>query len=327
MKATARCSNNHKLCRTTAARIVATVTGKQRNAWYSEIIALFEKTHTQKPRPPNCPRREEIADNEFMTMKRRHRTFFYALLMAVALYPSALYAGRDAILDPAIPTYWYVGAFGGLNLNSHSGEYSIYDGPTKCCTFNSGSGTGMVLGLRAYIPLSSSLWLQPRLSYESRGGVLTSAPYTSLILGKNHTVENATLQYELEAGLPYVNLDLLGAWSITPNMGLYLCAGPSIAVAVDAAFSEYDNILSPSGVSFDTLGSTRVLVNSAKLNDYNSLQLGLRAGVGANIHLWKSWFVSPEIIYHLPLSGFSTRSGDSWKGSIVQCTIGITRQL
>jgi len=212
-------------------------------------------------------------------------------------------------------------------LNSHSGTYSLYDANTACCTFTSGSGTGLALGLRAYIPLAENIFFEPRLSYEGRGGLLSGNDYQQLIRGKGNTLESATFRNELEASLPFMNLDLLAGYTLVPKIGLYVCGGLSIAGVANTSYAEYENIVAPSDVYYSGTTSTRQKVFSGNLPNFNGLQLGLRAGVGANIHLVRKWYLSPEVLYHLPLTKYSTANASDWKSSLIQLTLGLTLQL
>lgn len=260
-----------------------------------------------------------------LMLRFRVSSLLYAVVMVCSL--SQLQAGRDAILYPASPQHWFIGVFGGVNLNSHTGTYSLYDGSQACCTFTSGSGTGMVLGVRAYIPLAEQVFLEPRLSFEGRGGLLSGNDYVQMIRGQGNTLEPGTFRNELETDLPYFSLDILGGYTLLPKIGLYVCGGVNIGGAASTTYEEFESIVSPKDVFYNGTTSTRQRVFNGDLPNFKSLQLGLRAGLGANIHVYRKWYLSPEVLYHFPIGTYSSENGSDWKSSIVQCTIGLTLQL
>ncbi len=271
----------------------------------------------------SCPKNSWFNN---ITMMNRSRRKILILLISIAS-ASMLYAGRDANLEPATPTHWYIGGFAGINSNSHTGTYGLYDDNRPCCTFNSGSGVGVVLGVKAFIPLTERISFEPRVVFEGRGGTLKGSAYEQSIRGQNNQVELASYQDELVTTLPYLCVDALADYIVIPKYGLYVCAGFSMGMAISTSYTQYENILGPADVTYVNSGLTRQEVNSAKLPDFQSFQFGVRFGLGANIHLKNKLYLSPEVLYTIPFTSYSSNAGTAWKSTQLQPTLGICFQL
>ncbi len=256
------------------------------------------------------------------------RTFALALLTLLTLSSRPLLAGeRDMILEPGERRQTLVGVFGGLNFNSHKGDYSIFDGNQPCCTFHDGSGTGAVFGLRAIIPFGQRWIFEPRLSYEGRGGLLKASVYQNQFRGANNQIETGNFQNELETSLPFINLDLMAGYVLWKRIGLSVNAGFSIGMGLSKNYDEFESYLGPSGVQYVKDNSTRTSLPSGQIQDFNSLQFGFRAGLLAAIPLTKRLYLCPEILYHLPINPVSAQASSAWKISILQPTLGLSLSL
>ncbi|MBS1913587.1 MAG: PorT family protein [Bacteroidetes bacterium] len=225
----------------------------------------------------------------------------------------------DRILDPGDAGMLLIGPFAGLDYNMHTGQFTISDGNFSCCTADGGSGLGLVFGGKAFIPLSETFSLSPRILYEGRGGTFTGTPDSMLIFGQNQQLETAQIDKEFKASIGTLGVDLLATLTVT-DFGLYLAAGPSASYVIAKDFSQTATITRPSGVTFLD-GSTSQEMFHGDLDIINRFQMALRGGVGANIPIAQNLYLNPEALYGFPLTKFSKQ--DNWKGSTLQGTIGL----
>lgn len=94
-----------------------------------------------------------------------------ALCVGGLVLPDTATAGlklsRDVILAPASTEMpQYIGVYGGLAMNYHSGTFSLTDGNTVCCTFTDGDGLGFVGGVKGFFSVIENLYYSPRLALE-----------------------------------------------------------------------------------------------------------------------------------------------------------------
>lgn len=234
-----------------------------------------------------------------------------------------LLLSRDMILEPGDETRTLIGVYGGVNFNTHSGTFALVDGNLPCCTFNEGTGIGAVLGVKAFIPIASNLYFSPRLAYEGRGGTLKASEFTNDIIGADNIKEKATFRNEMVTTLPALNIDLLATYTFIPDYGLYVAAGVSGAYILSKNYSVSENILAPTGVTYSGTNSTSKEISSSSFTVFNSIQIGIRLGIGATISINDNIYINPEVLYHLSLTTLSTQSGSDWKSSLIQPTLGI----
>ncbi len=234
-----------------------------------------------------------------------------------------LLLSRDMILEPGEDSKTLIGIYGGINYNMHSGAFSLTDGVTTCCTFNEGNGIGAVAGIKAFLSLADNFYLSPRLAYEGRGGTLHAVEYANDILGANHTIEKATFRNDLDMALPVLNLDILTAYTFVPQYGIYAAAGISGGYIMNQNYTESENIIAPSNVFYYGTSSTSKVIAQSSFTDFSALQFGVRFGLGAMISLNDNIVINPEMLYHLPLSAYTTLHSSDWKTSLMQPTLGI----
>ncbi|MFN8366004.1 MAG: outer membrane beta-barrel protein [Candidatus Kapaibacterium sp.] len=234
-----------------------------------------------------------------------------------------LLRSHDMILEPGDDAKTYVGVYGGINYNMHNGTFSLVDGTTTCCTFNNGTGIGAVAGVKAFLPLASNLYFSPRLAYEGRGGTLRAAEYTNDIIGADHIIEKATFRNDLDMTLPTINLDILSAYTFVPQYGVYVAAGVSSGFVLSKNYTESENILAPSGVYYNGTTSTSKEIAQSSFTDFSALQFGVRVGLGAMVSISDNISINPEVLYHVPLTAYTTQYSSTWKTSLIQPTLGI----
>ena len=225
----------------------------------------------------------------------------------------------DRILFPGNVRMLLAGPYGGIDANMHKGTFSTTEGGLPCCTFDNGSGIGLVAGLKAFIPLSDNFDISPRLLYENRGGKFTGALQSYPIRGQNNAVEIATLENTLDIALHTMTLDLFASYTFT-SFGLYVAAGPSASLLLGKNFSQTERIVAPPGVTY-LGGATSKEVFSGDFGITNSALFALRGGLGAIFPVSASIRLNPEVLYSFPLNKLS-KDGD-WKVSSVQATLGV----
>jgi len=228
----------------------------------------------------------------------------------------------DRILEPTGRSPM-IGLFGGPNVAMHSGLFTISENGIVCCTFEDGTGVGLVLGLKAFIPIADRIDITPRISYETRPGKFTTLGEPLPILGANNQVQTMRFEDELNVDLQGLAIDPMASYTLT-DFGLYIVLGPSISFVMSKGFTKDETIATPVGVVYKTGGTTKRLVEG-DIENVESTQIGGRGGLGARIAVTDAICVNPEVLYTVPF--MKVTSVDAWKTSALQGTIGILINL
>lgn len=240
--------------------------------------------------------------------------------------PVELYFPRplpvDRILEPP-GRHFMIGLYGGPNLASHSGRFTMTENGITCCTFDEGSGTGFVLGLKAFFPLTDQIDITPRVSFETRPGTFSTLGEPLPILGQNNQVETMQFRDELNVSLSGIAIDAMGSFAFT-DFGLYAAVGPTFWLAAGKGFTKDETIANPNGVDYKTGGTTKRILEG-DFQNLESLQIGGRGGLGARIPLAEAMYINPEVLYTFPFTNVTTL--DDWKTSGLQLTVGFLLAL
>ncbi len=228
----------------------------------------------------------------------------------------------DRILEPP-GRHIMIGLYGGPNFAQHSGRFTMTENGITCCTFDDGSGTGFVLGVKAFFPLSDQIDITPRVSFETRPGTFSTLGEPLPILGQNNQVETMQFRDDLKVSLSGIAIDAMGSFTFT-DFGLYAAVGPSFWLAAGKGFTKDETIANPGGVDYKSGGTTKRILEG-DFQNLESLQIGGRGGLGVRIPLTETLLVNPEVLYTLPFTKVTTL--DDWKTSGLQLTVGILLAL
>lgn len=224
----------------------------------------------------------------------------------------------DRILEPS-GRKPLAGIYGGANFAMHSGQFTITEDGLTCCAFDDGTGIGIVVGAKAFIPITDAIDITPRVSFETRPGKFTTLGAPLPILGAGNQVETMQFEDQLNVSLAGLVLDPMASYTFT-DFGLYATLGPSFSLVASKGFTKDETIANPNGVNYKTGGTAKRLLEG-DLANIESLQIAGRGGVGARIPLTESIVLNPEALYTIPFTKVTTV--DEWKTSGLQGTIGI----
>ncbi len=216
------------------------------------------------------------------------------------------------VLSPS-PKLWYIGPQVGLNLNSHPGDF-LPD--CEQCNFSDGAGAGIMVGVQLERRLSPSLGLAVKLLYDDK-----RADYTETLLKQSRVVSDQTtavvdLERTMNVELAYVVLNPVV--EIFPVKNLYLLAGPGLGLPLQSRYHIVERLLDDQYVYYQT-GKGEIVIGKEDWNeipDISSLRIDFRVGVGYDLRLGYSTFLTPEIIYEYPLTTIS--ADDNWKASAIR---------
>jgi hypothetical protein len=258
-----------------------------------------------------------------MTIINSNYNIFRSLIPFFLVFNLFVTAKPDRILEPGNDEMEiYIGPFGGINYNIHSGEFVTTEGKLECCTFDNGSGIKPVVGIKAFIPIFQHFTFSPRLAYEGRGGSFDKPQKTLPILGEDNQTEWWTFSSKLDVTLNTFDIDLFASYYYDfSNLRLYGVVGPSLAFLFSRNFSATESIVSPSGVKYLDGTTSHKVFDSDTLDIVNTSIIQLRIGAGASFNVWNNFYLNPEILYGLPLNKISKEK--DWKAGSVQFTIGI----
>lgn len=243
---------------------------------------------------------------------------FGAFLLHFFSYP--VLAGQDDTLRPRY------GAFLGVNYNLHSADFRNLPGIPNCCPkFTSGSGFGFSADVLYGIPLSGSLFLEPRLGFYSINATLIEKE--AEIVNLNNTAVEGEFEHKLETGVSMIGLE--PALSYYPIKNLSLNFGVSFAYIIGNSYDQVETITKPGGAvtfldeSGNDSGKRTRNESNGDIPEINSIQYGIIAGISYDLPLNKenTLTLSPEIIYSYGLS--SIAKDLDWQASSIRLGVAI----
>lgn len=212
-----------------------------------------------------------------------------------------------SVLHPA-PSLWWIGPQIGASINMHAGPFFT----EFCqCSFEDGEGLGVGLGIELGHEFSPGLAIAVKLLYND-----LRADYSYIIRRETllETGEVVELDHERSNNIEIAYFMLHPALQYHLFPGFYLFAGPAIGIN---AIAEQTYTLRITDDRYEIAfggGDERVIdVDSGEIEDKESLRVDVRAGLGFNIRLARSFLFAPEVSYGMPITTIA--SADEWKAS------------
>ncbi|MCX7737308.1 MAG: OmpA family protein [Candidatus Kapabacteria bacterium] len=201
------------------------------------------------------------------------------------------------------------GIFGHINLNSHTANFdSLSNCPSCSPGFRDGSGLGFSLGFLSNFILSESLFLDLRLGYFTRYGLLKRLEEDTVNL--NAQAVKGVFEHTLDAKISSIGIE--------PMLGIRLWEGLSLELGFHAGLiiqkdaSHQEKILEPLTGTYENNQRTR-LVNDVQIPDAATFRLSLLGGLSYELPLNKdkTWFLQPEAFYSFGLNEVAKNT--DWK--------------
>lgn len=224
------------------------------------------------------------------------------------------------------PMFWF-GAYGGLNLNFHSSDFSRLPG-FPCCSplFESGNGIGFSGGLLFEYPFNESWLLDLRIGYATLDGKLNSDE----IIG--NTIENfypneisskVTVEHYIDSRISGISFEPMAMYKFP--FGLNASLGLRMAYLMSADFDQNEEIKDPPGVVFlEEMSRIRNKVDGAEIPERQDLQFMLAVGVGYDLEIGNKMYLTPEARFYLPFTNITRAdSVNKWKVNTLQLGLAL----
>lgn len=217
-----------------------------------------------------------------------------------------------------------VGIFGGVSFNIHSADFQNLPGIPNCCPrFESGSGSGLVLGALFEQRLSSSFWLGVRGGLQSMSGVLSKKESVLVIVPTGPV--NGAFEHRVDATL--TNLGIEPSLIYNPFGRFSISAGPRLGYLVQESFEQREAIVQPSGFGTfadengQSTGRRTRNEFSGSIPDVAKFQVGAVLGLAQEFPMNKkgSLVFAPELSLHIPLT--TVIAGTDW--SVTSIRLGL----
>jgi hypothetical protein len=245
---------------------------------------------------------------------------------AAALLLTGCASTRESPINPgAKPHRFFVGPFGGFDLNFHSGGFTSFTQDAKCGAFTTGSGNGLIAGLAAEYWFKAggpSSGVQARVSYEQKPGKFDA---TGTTLFANDTLRKQIIEiyplHTTDVTYNLLTIETLYKYQF-PGTELGVVAGPKFgfpmgATAIQNQTFDYGLGRTPSYVTFDD-GSQSHQLYSGDVPNKAGFRLALKIGAQYEF-LLGALLVTPCIAYDLGVTKVSSTEG--WRVSSLAGTI------
>ncbi len=213
----------------------------------------------------------------------------------VAVIASSLLRAQSE--KPHVPYSFGVSAL--YSQLSHNTNFQKIPGYPNCCPhFESGTGSGVNLGLFVEYRLTNSVSAAIRGGFESMGGTMTAREQDSLTTITTSTgVEQARIDHRITAHI--TNLHLEPQVLYTFGQGIWLQASLPICSSLRTQFDQIEQLAPDQSGIFNTGLRTRNAFDAQEIPKAMSLYLMARVGVRMDVPLnkKKTLIASPELNY------------------------------
>ncbi|MBM2815842.1 MAG: OmpA/MotB domain protein [Ignavibacteria bacterium] len=204
-----------------------------------------------------------------------------------------------------------IGIFGGYSANKHTASFrNIGDIPNCCPKFESGTGSGISVGLLFDFPISEIWSFGFTIDYSNHDAILNSIE--KLPLGLNGTKVNGEITHTIDSKIPTFGGEIL--LGINPIAGLKFQFGARAGYMLKTTFSQKEEItLPPNGALYlDSLGK----YFNRYTGEITSAANALFSAIGGlsydfSLNNKKTLTISPFAYYQFGLNNIS--EGLDWK--------------
>ncbi len=212
---------------------------------------------------------------------------------------------------------YYIGGWGGVNYNLHSGNFSELPGVYSCCPkYTSGDGFGYSFGGLIEFPGYELTGLEG-ISAEIRLGIATlGGDFTvEQFIGNNVEVISNVPPYGISKRKVFVDHYLeskITAFQLEPVVnymlykGLRGSLGFNMSYLLSSTVSQYEQIIEPGNATFLDGSLKQNVYNDVEIREINSMQFFGVAALGYELPISKSAFLVPNIRYNLPFTNISS---------------------
>ncbi len=219
-----------------------------------------------------------------------------------------------------------IGVYGAGVYNLHSPDF-IYDYPeespyfrVRTVPFDESAGAfSFAGGLIGNFPINEMFVISGRLGYNGLNGVLGK----TVTYDVSEPAVDTTLDYEMKGKFSYLELSpILKVHNLVPVENLYLLGGLELGFPISMRYDLTETAQAP--VEFPGGGSERTTADDAELSDAQ-LRLAAALGVGYMFEISDDIFLTPELSFRYPFTGFSTaESFDSWSAPQIRLGVSLT---
>lgn len=198
------------------------------------------------------------------------------------------------------------------NVNLHSADFRAFPGVPSCCpVYNSGTGSGIALGVLYQMPVMPSGRVAFRGVYNVYSGILQNEEST--VVSGNVP---GTFEHTVDASLASIGIEALFQYRVIQS--LWLNVGSRAGLVTTSTFSQRETIVQPSNGLFPNGQPIRNEVTNAAIPNAESIEAGLLFGMNYDLPLnaTSTLIVSPEVLYYLPFT--EVVSGLEWRVSQVR---------
>lgn len=215
-------------------------------------------------------------------------------------------------------------ARGGALLNTHSGNFSSFEGAADCATFYSGKGNGLIGSLGYELPLSSMVHLALNLGISQRSADLENdVIFTSREQSTLQTTM-VTLRNTLTTSLSYMELGT----DIRPTIferliggPLRLFAGARLYIPLTNTFRQSERIVSPANAVFKADNRQQREILSGEMTTNPKIGFGFSGGVENILMVSKKVGLTQQIGYDYNVSPVTNDA--SWNIASLHFQLGL----
>ncbi|MFC2129873.1 OmpA family protein [Bacteroidota bacterium] len=201
------------------------------------------------------------------------------------------------------------GGFAGFNYNMHTADFNKLPEIPNCCPgFESGSGTGYMVGLFVQKDITHRFSLQVRAGYSILDGDLSNDEKGIPILDTLGNEVSGEFKHFMNTKLAIINLSPIVSYRIFK--GLKLNIGINAGYLMTHNYEQYEEIVNPSdwGTFMDKngedSGERRRLDSSGEFGGVSAIQAFVFGGVSYELPLnaKKNMFIVPEIAFNYSIT-------------------------
>ncbi len=236
------------------------------------------------------------------------------------VYKFSINEGLDAKCSPDLG--YNFGLFGKFSYNFHYPDFSKTGNIAAAGKFLSGSGTSGIFGFLASKVINQNWTLTGKLTLENYSGVISAPDSTKSNVRDIVTGELKTFQEQrnLELTGNYTSVFIGAEYNL--NSYMYLTAGLVMSINLTSTINYEKEIIQPNDFTYPNEKRTIKLADYPnELNSINTLRLGLAAGAGVAMPIYRRYSAFMEAGYYQSLMDITHDA--SWKMNQLSILFGV----
>lgn len=203
---------------------------------------------------------------------------------------------------------WFLGLHGGVAYAFHNSDGIECLADSTCPKFRNGNGPGFYIGGNLEYQHQTDFATLFRMTFLPIWANMNNTLDSARVKDANFNIVPLVREHDLSVYTSHLNFDLFPQY-LYRNWRFY--AGPTLGMLLGRTWTATSKIVSPNNVTFLNNKTDTTFFSDKEIQDANTFQGGLSAGVSYDFPISNHRVLAPELIFNYPFTNINSRF--NWK--------------